>query len=95
MPSVNNLKEGTHWEFIKLLMRKRQKVNSVHLLQKRPKRAEGKMCCSELRFCDFLRERKHFLSRIPADRTVGFFWTKKQSGSTQRGLRVGTGFGEF
>ena len=35
------------------------------------------------------------LSRIPDDRTVGFLRAKKESGSTQRGLRVGTGLGEF
>ena len=35
------------------------------------------------------------LSKIPEDRTVGFLRAKKESGSTQRGLRVGTGFREF
>ena len=35
------------------------------------------------------------LSKISGDRTVGFLRAKKQSGSTQRGLRVGTGFREF
>ena len=47
VPSVKNLEEGTHWEFIKLLMRKRQKINSVHLFQKRPKKRVGEDCsCS-------------------------------------------------
>ena len=41
------------------------------------------------------REREHLLSKIPADRIVGFLRAEKQSGSTRRGLRVGTGFGEF
>ena len=45
-------------------------------------------------FCDFL-EREHHLSRFTADRTVEFLRAKKESGSTQRGLRVGTGFREF
>ena len=35
------------------------------------------------------------LSRILADRIVGFLRAKKQSGSTQRGLRLGTGLGSF
>ena len=35
------------------------------------------------------------LSRIPGDRIVGFLRAKKQSGSKQRGLHVGTSFGEF
>ena len=35
------------------------------------------------------------LSRFPGFRTVGSRRAKKQSFSTQQGLRVGTGFGEF
>ena len=35
------------------------------------------------------------LSRIPDDRTVGFLRAKKQSGYTQRGLRLGTSLGVF
>ena len=35
------------------------------------------------------------LSKILDDRTVGFLRAKKQSGSTQRGLRVATSFREF
>ena len=35
------------------------------------------------------------LSKIPGDPTVGFLRAKKQSGSTQRGLHVGTDLGEF
>ena len=46
-------------------------------------------------FCDFLLEREYFLSKIPGDPTVEILWDKKQSGSTQRGLRVGTGYKEF
>ena len=50
--------------------------------------------CSGLDFVIFL-EREHILSRIPVDRTVGFLRTKKQSGSTHRGLHVGTVSGVF
>ena len=35
------------------------------------------------------------LSRFPGVRTVGSLRAKKQSCSTQQGLRVGTGFVEF
>ena len=43
----------------------------------------------------FQRESVQLLYRIPDFRTVGFLRAKKQIGSTQRGLRVGTGFEEF
>ena len=53
------------------------------------KRKEQKTCrrgrCNEV----------HLLSRIPADRTVGFRRSKKQSRSTPRGLRVDTDLVEF
>ena len=35
------------------------------------------------------------LSKIPVDRTVEFLLDKKESGSTHRGLRMGTDFEEF
>ena len=35
------------------------------------------------------------LSKIPGDPTVGFLRAKKESGSTQQGLCVGTGLREF
>ena len=35
------------------------------------------------------------LSKIPGNRTVGFLRAKKESGSMQRGLCVGSGLGEF
>ena len=41
------------------------------------------------------RERERLLSKIPEDPTVGICWDKKESGSMQRGLRVGTSFEEF
>ena len=37
----------------------------------------------------------HLLCKIPGDRTVGFLHSKKESCSTRRGQRVGTGFKEF
>ena len=44
--------------------------------------------------CDFL-EREHHLSKIPANQTVGFRRSKKESCSARRGLRVGTNLVEF
>ena len=41
------------------------------------------------------REREPLLSRIVADRTVGFRRSKKESCSTQRGLCVSTNLVEF
>ena len=41
------------------------------------------------------RERELFFSIFSAVRTVGFRWSKKQSRSTRRGLRVDTDFVEF
>ena len=35
------------------------------------------------------------LSKIPGDRTIGIIRSKKESGSTQRGQRVDSGFEEF
>ena len=40
-------------------------------------------------------ERVFLLSRIVGDPTVGSFQDKKESCSTRRGLRVGTGIREF
>ena len=57
VPSVKNLEEGTHWEFIKFLMRKRQKMNSVPLLQKRPKTGSRGLVCTGAGFFIF-RERR-------------------------------------
>ena len=63
--------------------------------RKRRKRVQEKnKRCTGLDFVLFL-EREHLLSRISVDRTVGFLRTKKQSGSTHRGLHEGTGFGSF
>ena len=47
------------------------------------------------RFLIFLRECVQLLFKIPADRTIGFLQAKKESCSKRRGLRVGTGLGEF
>ena len=40
-------------------------------------------------------EREYLLSKIVGDPTVGSLWDKKESCSTRRGLRMGTGFREF
>ena len=65
------------------------------LQNRRPKREGMKTNCRELGFDILERERECLLSKILGDRTVGFLWVKKQSGSTQQGQRVGTGFEEF
>ena len=44
---------------------------------------------------DFLLERERLLSKFSADPTVGSLRDEKESCSTRRGLRVGTGFREF
>ena len=46
------------------------------------------------RLGDFKRERA-LLSKNTGDSTVGSLWDKKENCSTQRGLRVGTGFRGF
>ena len=43
----------------------------------------------------FFLEREKLLSKFPIDPTVRILRDKKQSYSTQRGLRVGSGFREF
>ena len=79
-------------------MRIRTKVQIVvfFFLKKRPKRGKGEK--KSYRRLDILvldRERVFLLSRIVRDPTVGSLRDKKESCSTQRGLRVGTGFEEF
>ena len=49
-----------------------------------------------LGFVIFLvRERELLLSKIPVNLTVGFLRSKKESCSTRRGQRMGTGFEKF
>ena len=48
-----------------------------------------------LGFDIFQREREWLLSKIPGNRTVGFHRIKKESCSTRRGLRAGTGLRSF
>ena len=55
----------------------------------------GKRIHSELEFLILEREREYLLSKIPANPTVGFLQSKKESCSTWRGQRVGTSFLEF
>ena len=44
---------------------------------------------------DFILERERVLSKFPANPTVRIHRDKKQSCSTRRGLRVGSGFKVF
>ena len=44
---------------------------------------------------DFLLERERLLSKFSADPTIGSLRDEKESCSTQRDLRVGTGFEDF
>ena len=53
------------------------------------------MRCIRFEFLILEREREYLLSKIPANLTVGFRRSKKESRSTRRGLRVGIGFEEF
>ena len=83
--------------FWKFLNEEKTKRNSclLHLKRRKTKRAGGR--CSELSF-HFLereREREHLLSRFPSNPTFEILRSKKQSCSTRRGQRVGTGFLEF
>ena len=59
-----------------------------------PKRERKWEIGSSCWFFLFLRERE-LLSRIVGDPTVGSRRNEKESCSTRRGLRVGTGFKEF
>ena len=71
-------------------------MNSVHLLQKTKNGQNAERRCSELGDLIFReREREHLLSRILADRTVGFQRSKKESCSTRLGLCAGTDLVEF
>ena len=75
-------------------------MNSDLLKSKGAKpKGEGEKRCRKLRFLDLdifrEREREHILSRFSVNWTVGFRLSNKESRSTQRGQRVGTGFEEF
>ena len=50
---------------------------------------------TEEQFLSFFLERERLLSSFPANPTVGSLRDKKESCSTRRGLRMGTGFREF
>ena len=70
MPSVKNPREGTQ-RIIKLLTRKGQKMNSVHLLQRGKNGQNAGGASSGWIFLIFS-EREWLLSKILAHRTVGF-----------------------
>ena len=53
------------------------------------------MRCKRFEFFILEREREYLLSKIPANPTVGFRLSNKESRSTRRGLHLGTGFEEF
>ena len=55
----------------------------------------GKPVRSSIHFFERILERERELSRNTRDPTVGDLRDKKESRSTRRGLRVGTGFREF
>ena len=69
--------------------------------EKKEKKNEGSKTCwrrmedAVARCYSFERESVLLLSRFVADPTVGFLRDKKDSCSSRRGQRVGTGFGEF
>ena len=74
------------------------KLNSIHLLQIETNSKNviwEKPVATVTENGGFWRENLKLLSRIPANPTVDSLRDKKESCSTQRGLRVGTGFMEF
>ena len=58
--------------------------------RKKEKKKEKKRKRKKMRI-----EKLHLLSRIPGDRVVGSLWSKRQSWSTQRELRVSTKISGF
>ena len=62
-------------------------------IEKEPKRGKRKKIDSELQISFLVRV--FLLSRNTGNPTVGSLRDKKENYSTQRGLRVGTGFREF
>ena len=71
-------------------------INSVCLLQnskgENVKWSRGMQWAAEM---EFLERERRLISKISRDPTVGSLRDKKESCSTQKGLRVGTGFKEF
>ena len=90
-------KKGTYWELIKLLSWIiRQKATVVsYLIKLKTKNGRDSRGDAERIFGRFSLEREKLLSKISRDPTVGGLRDKKESYSTRRGLRVGTGFKEF
>ena len=72
-------------------------MNSDRLLhiEMRTKNGKTRESISSRVFELFFLERKRLLSRIPGNPTVRIQRSEKESWSTRRGLRVGTGFREF
>ena len=68
-------------------------LNSAHLPpSKRRLKCAGRKTAYNGWICDFLLEREHLLSKISGNRTVEILRSKRESHSTRRGQRVGTGF---
>ena len=84
-------------EFV--LSRKRQNaIVSSPTLKMKTKNVLGRGEIQNVRsssFVIFFLEREKLLSKFPADPTVRILRDKKESCSTRRGLRVGSGFREF
>ena len=80
------------------LMRNRTK-DEQFIFSKRAQNGQNRavleMGCSGWNFLVLEREREPLLSRIVADRIVGFQRRNKESCSTRRGLRVDTDLVEF
>ena len=90
-------KEWTYWELIKLLswIIRQKAIVVSYLMKLKPKNGRGSRGDAERNFGRFSLEREKLLSKISRNPTVGSLRDKKGSCSTQRGLRVGTGFREF
>ena len=90
-------KEGQNGHFLVCLSHKKTKnLNSaIFLLQKGDLIGQRQKTSYSEPFLGFSLEREKLLSEISRDPTVRSIRDKKGSCSTQRGLRVGTGFKEF
>ena len=82
------------WNCFKLEKDKRAIV-STPTFEKGKENVKGGGDTVSFRFVFLVRERERLRSRFTDDPTVGIRRDKKQSDSTQRGLRVGTEFKSF
>ena len=92
---VKRVERGTWKTLFEMLMNETKESIVIFSKGKRSKTCRGRhFSGSELRFW-FYRERVPLLSKIPGDLTVGSYRVEKESYSTRRGQRVGSGFLEF